>query len=81
MGLQVAEVMARLDQQHAEVEASREQRGVMLEAARKLDAACEDVAWLTAFEQDEDRYKVQCHRHIVTLLFQANPPSDQDTDV
>lgn len=57
--VQVAEVMARLDQQHAEVEASREHRGIMLEAARKLDAACEDVAWLTAFEQDEDRYKVQ----------------------
>ncbi|KAK9840180.1 hypothetical protein WJX74_004838 [Apatococcus lobatus] len=53
----VEEVMARLDQQHAEVEASREHRGIMLEAARKLDAACEDVAWLTAFEHDEDRYK------------------------
>ncbi len=50
--------MARLEQQHAEVEAAREHRGAMLDAARRLDAACEDVAWLTAFEQDDDRYKV-----------------------
>lgn len=67
--------MARLDQQHAEVEASREHRGVMLEAARKLDAACEDVAWLTAFEQDEDRYKVQSHLHFNAA---ANPSSVED---
>ena len=51
-------MVARLEQQQAEVEASREHRGVMLDAARRLDSACEDVAWLTAFEQDEDRYKV-----------------------
>lgn len=58
VGLQVADMLHKTVEQLAWAEAEAGRRAPLLAAIAQLDTARQEVAWLTAYEGNADRYKV-----------------------
>ncbi len=55
---QVADCLAKVARQASAAAADAAKRQELLAAVAELDGARAEAAWLAAYEQDEDRYKV-----------------------